>query len=160
MRLILAAILWTQTIPNRVPSPLGTSGCPHDTFTLTHNPHYLTLIFYQLPIFTDIPGSRQLQSFTNFKNSHQNRSPRVSITAQPTPLLYSKTNSPTVVWSSGMTSRCGWRTLSVPIQIRASLGSSTFFPNTLVVLRHRLTCLQFPVPPINCDNLFLRFLSS
>ena len=36
-----------------------------------------------------------------------------------------------VVWSSGMTSRCGWRALRVPmINIRASLGS---IPSTAIV---------------------------
>ena len=82
---------------------------------------------------------------------HQNESLRVSSIHSHG--RYTPANSPIVVWSSGMTSRCGWRTPSVPIQIRASLGSSTFDPSQMVVLRHLLTCLQFPVPP-NLRHIF------
>jgi len=53
----------------------------------------------------------------------------------------------TVVWSSGMTSRCGWRTPSCPDPDPRQPGFEYVLfhiggPETL------LTCLQFPVPPI------------
>jgi hypothetical protein len=93
----------------------------------------------------------QLYIIIKFEFLHQNESLRVSSIRSHR--RYTPANNPIVVWSSGMTSRCGWRTPSVPIQIRASLGSSTFDPSHMVVLRHLLTCLQFPVPP-NLRHIF------